>query len=102
MQQLSKKIDNRIAVVVDRNAAWGQGWARTNAPWTDDTSAARNGLFAISKSLGGLHEILFSHSVNYGIWLEIANNGKYQIIMPAVRQTGSRLMADLRRLLEKL
>lgn len=102
LQQIPNKVNHAVAVVVDRNAAWGQGWARSNAPWTDRTSAARSGLFAFPKSSGGHHEILITHSVDYGIWLEIANSGKYQIILPALRATGGHLMGDLRNLLEKL
>lgn len=99
---LPERIDRRIGVIVDRNAAWGQGYARSNAPWTDDTSAARNGLFAFPQSTGGHHEITISHSVHYGIWLEIANSGKYQIILPTVRATGEHLMRDLKRLMDQL
>lgn len=102
LHELPGRIDRAISIIVDRNAAWGQGWARGNAPWTDRTSAARSGLFAFPKSMGGHHEILITHSVHYGIWLEIANSGKYQIILPAVRATGQHLMSDLRGLLNKL
>lgn len=102
IQQLPGQIDRRVAAIVDQNAAWGQGWARLNAPWTDDTGAARGGLFALPESNGGHHEITFSHSVYYGIWLEIANSGKYQVIMPAVRRTGERLMGQLRNMMRQL
>lgn len=102
IKNLDRKINKRVAMVVDRNAAWGQAWARVNAPWTDRTGAARGGLFAFPMSSGGHHEILFTHTPEYGIWLEIANNGKYQIIMPAVRHTGAHLMGDLKNLLAKL
>lgn len=99
---LDRKINTAVAATVDRNALWGQGFARSNAPWTDRTGAARSGLFAFPSSTGGHHEILFTHSVHYGIWLEIANSGNYQIIMPSVRITGAHLMNDLRNLLGKL
>lgn len=99
---LGPRIDRAAAMIVDRNAAWGQGYMRMSAPWTDNTGAARGGLFTFPQSSGGHHEITFSHSVHYGIWLEIANSGKYQVIMPSVRVTGAHLMADLRRLMELL
>ena len=102
LKQLPGKIDRAITAIVDRNAAWGQAWARTNAPWTDRTGAARGGLFAFPSSMGSHHEILVTHSPHYGIWLEIANSGKYQIILPTVRVTGAHLMSDLRRLMSHL
>lgn len=102
LNELPERINRRVGVVVDANAAWGQSWARLNAPWSDDTGAARGGLFAFPESNGNTHTITFSHSVHYGIWLEIANSGKYQVILPAVRMTGAHLMNDLRRLLDTL
>lgn len=99
---LEGKINRRVDVITDRNAAFGQTWARANAPWTDRTSVARTGLFTFPTNSGGHHEILVSHSAEYGIWLEIANSGKYQIILPTVRTTGEHFMADLRRLLSSL
>lgn len=102
LRELPDRIDSRIGVIVDANAAWGQSWARLNAPWSDETGAARGGLFAFPGQSGSTHTITFSHSVHYGIWLEIANSGKYQIILPSVRVTGAHLMADLRKLLDTL
>ena len=102
LRELPGRINRRVAVIVDANAAYGQGWARINAPWTDQTGAARGGLFAFPESVGGHHEITFSYSVHYGIWLEIANSGKYAILLPAIRHTGAHLMADLRGLMNSL
>ena len=99
---ISRKINARVAVITDRNAAWGEAYAKSSAPWSDDTGAARVGLFAFPSSSGGHHEILVSHSVSYGIWLEIAHSGKYQIILPTVRATGEHFMADLRGMLSRL
>jgi hypothetical protein len=102
LHTVSERIDRAVTVTVDRNAAWGQAWARLNAPWHDNTGAARGGLFAFPSSKGGHHEIHVTHTPHYGIWLEIANSGKYQIILPTIRQTGSHLMGDLKNLLGKL
>lgn len=99
---IPERVNKLVSAVVMRNALWGQGFARVRAPWTDRTGVARSGLFAIPQSRGGHHEITLSHSAEYGIWLEIANSGKYQIIMPTIRATGSHLMGELRGLLKKL
>ena len=100
--KIMDKIDRNVQMTVEYNAARGTAYMKNNAPWNDDTTAARNGLAAVASHSGSKHEILFSHAVPYGIWLEIANSGKYQIIMPSVRATGDQLMSDLRGLLGRM
>ncbi len=96
--ELEKRINRNIAAAVDYDAAWGQGYMRQNAPWTDRTGAARSGLMAVPFSHGSVHEILLAYSVYYGIWLEIANNGRYQILIPAMRVIGNKIIGDLKRM----
>jgi hypothetical protein len=73
-----------------------------NAPWTDQTGNARNGLKAkAGKDVEGVHIFLF-HRVSYGIWLEVAHEGRYQIIMPTLRFALPLVLATLRRVLERM
>lgn len=85
-----------ITKAVEFNANDGQNFMRDNAPWTDRTGNARQGLFGRSFKRGqwGWTIVLF-HSVPYGIWLEIAMDRKYKIVEPAWRRTGQQVMADL-------
>ncbi len=94
--ELRKKLgdidaDKAIKQVIDYNAAYAEGWMKKNAPWTDRTGAARSGLMAIP----GDNELLLAYSVWYGIWLEIANNGRYQILIPAMRVIGQKIVDDI-------
>ncbi|WP_052336146.1 hypothetical protein [Mycobacterium canetti] len=85
-------------------AADGQAYMREHAPWNDSTGnrkdrvpgAARAGLHTTTNLKGSHKVIRFSHGVDYGIWLEIQNNGKDQIIMPSVAAIAKRLMKSLR------
>lgn len=95
LRTLEPKIDARIGTVLEFQAARGEARMKLDAPWTDRTGAARNGLFTRYGKHGNTHEILFSHSVSYGIWLEIANSGDYQVIMPTVRVIGRETMKQL-------
>ena len=85
LERKTKKIlddvDKKIDIIIDYNAAWGTSWMKINAPWTDDTGAARASLTATP----GHREITVSHGVHYGIWLEVANSGRFQILAPAIR-----------------
>lgn len=72
-----------------------QEYAQSNAPWEDDTGAARDGLSAEAESDGFSHSITLFHTVDYGIWLEIRWNGRYAIIMPTIETMGPKIMAQL-------
>lgn len=89
--------------VMDYNANEGQNFMRANAPWTDRTGNARQGLFARNFRRGPLsYTIVLWHSVPYGIWLEIAMDRRYKIIEPAWRRTGSQVMSDLNKIMRKV
>ena len=92
---LNLKTHNRITAAVRRQALLAQNYARRNAPWTDRTGNARNGLFTISASDQKKHRIVLFHSVPYGIWLEVRWSGRYQIIIPTITHQGNELMNRL-------
>ena len=87
---------------MDRAAVSGEAEMKTNAPWTDRTGAARNGLHT-QPFLGDKRhkEIVFAHSVEYGIWLETIESGQYAIILKSMRITGYKMMNNLRYLLDR-
>lgn len=73
-----------------------ESFMRRNAKWTDHTANARNGLKAIPERKGASSFVItLTHSVPYGIWLEVRWSGKYGIIPESVRQGGTELMALL-------
>ena len=55
-------------------------YAKANAPWTDRTTDAREYLHATVEETGPIGTIVLAHGVDYGLWLEISNGGKYSII----------------------
>jgi hypothetical protein len=75
-----------LGLAFDVQAARSTAYMKTNAPWSDRTTAARNGLHAITNHGPGRYELILSHAVYYGIFLEVCNSGKYQIILPSLRQ----------------
>lgn len=97
-----RNVRNNVAVLVDRHAAITTGWLKQNARWTDRTGAARSGIFAVPNRGNKYEEIFMAYSVNYGIWLEIANDRKYAIITPAMRIMGKELMDSLQYLLDRI
>lgn len=74
---------------------------RTNAPWTDRTANARTGLFTVTQKASKDLVVLYlshGHTIEYGKWLELANQGKYAIIMPTLQ----RWLPEIERLLKEL
>lgn len=95
LKELEGKADRIIGAVIEYHAVEGEAELKTKAPWTDRTGAARTGLHTATAHQGGTHTIVFAHSVPYGIWLEIKNSGRYEVIMPTVRTIGPRVMQSL-------
>lgn len=84
-------------------------WMKHNAPWTDRTTNARNGLFATAqKSESALASskfaIVLGHTVDYGIYLETKpeNEGGRPIIVPAIQRFAPRVVATLTKILDRL
>lgn len=74
-------------------------YAKANAPWTDRTGDARERLHATVEETGPIGTIVLSHGVEYGIWLEIANGGRYSIIPQTIDVFGPRVMRSLQNMI---
>lgn len=79
-----------------------QDYMRNNAPWKDRTANARQGLFAKAFQAEGTHGIICYHTMPYGIWLEVKNNGEYAIIVPTIQAEGRRIMVQMNKLVDRL
>jgi hypothetical protein len=93
-------------LVSGKNAAKRQAreideWLGPHAPWKDDTGDARRGLHAfVDETAGPIGTIVISHDplLDYTIWLEIANQGRYSIIRPALDYWAPKTKASLQSL----
>lgn len=88
-----------ILVVADKNGQAMQNYARKNAPWTDRTGNARAGLFYVIEEKRDSVVIYLSHSVDYGVWLEIGHSGRLEVVWPTILLALSRIQADLKEVL---
>lgn len=76
---------------------------KINRLWTDRTGMAKMTLRArVSQPSKEVVRITLSHGVDYGIWLELANEKNYAIIAPTVKEEGPRIVEDLGNLMSKL
>jgi hypothetical protein len=79
-----------------------ESYMKNNAPWTDRTGNARNGLAARAYESGNEVGIVLYHQVSYGIWLEVRWSGRYAIINPTIEEMGPRVMQQFSNLLERI
>ena len=86
---LGKWADKRKAAVIVLAQNWAgqlEGQAKDNAPWTDRTGNARNGLFG-NIAIGKDEVVIrLGHSMDYGIFLELARDGRYAILSPIMNK----------------
>ncbi len=81
----SRAIQDGVYQLAQAYAVEIEAWMKENAPWTDQTSNARQTLHSEADRLvGGAVEIILAHGMDYGIFLELANGGQYAIIGPAL------------------
>jgi len=100
---LDDRLDGFVATTFDRQATIAQGWMKDNAPWTDRTGNARQGLSTVTD-----HEARKRHTLHlfgrmpYNIWLEVRFAGRYAVIVPALIDQGPKLMGTLNRIFRRL
>jgi hypothetical protein len=100
---LNSKLDRAVAGVFLYHDSLTEAWMKNNAPWTDRTSAARNGLRAQAEHVPfKTYAIHIWHTVAYGIWLEVRFAGKNAILLPTLQDRGPKIMKTLVRLMDRL
>lgn len=86
IDEYGRRVHQAIRAVADYFAPVIETYAKENAIWTDRTANARQNLHGWVEELSKtVVSIWLSHGVEYGLWLEVAHQGRYQIIWPALQ-----------------
>jgi hypothetical protein len=101
-----KRVYLGILEMIMSRAPEMQNWMKQNAPWTDRTGNARQGLAVdVLPSVEGI-TVLFTlgrhpggGTLDYGRYLELCNQGRYAVVGPAVDYWGPVILQDVKRLL---
>lgn len=100
VERYGDRVLRAVAAVAQYVATEMQNDAKRNASWTDRTGNARTGLFGTSEADFAAHvvTIYLSHSavLDYGVFLELANGGRYAVIMRTMEAKYPELMSMLR------
>lgn len=103
LDNMSVKLGAVVLMYAATKANELQSKMKVNRPWTDRTGMAKATLNAkVSQPNKETVRITLAHGVEYGIWLELANEKNYAIIAPTIRQEGPRVVSDLNGLMSKL
>lgn len=100
VERYGDRVLQAVAAVAQYTATAMQNDAKANAPWTDRSSNARSGLFGTSEAefAAKVVTIYLSHGaiIDYGVYLELANSGRYAVVMRTMQAHYEPLMAMLR------
>jgi len=103
LDSLESKSEQAIRMYAETSALKLQNYARDKAPWTDRTGHARQRLTGTSGKVQKGYQLTLAHGVDYGIWLELAHEKRFQIIPPTIQYVGpSEIMPGFQKLLERL
>jgi len=100
LDEYTIKMKAAIFLLTDTAAKLMAGWAQDNAKWTDRSSNARQGIKGKTYwENDNIIVITLSHSVDYGVWLELANQRKYAILADAIASKKDELMTNYKKIL---
>jgi hypothetical protein len=75
-----------------------EGYAKANAPWTDRTGHARQSLVGRCVPTAAAVVIVLAGLAEYQIWLEVAHQGRWGIILQTMQAHYGEIMGALNRL----
>lgn len=104
MDEWMKRRRAALKALGDAYASKMEAYAKPNAPWKDRTGFARKLLFGEAAEFVGDEDTLkvrISHTMSYGEYLELANQGKYQILRPTRDKFYPGFFRDAKRLVNK-
>lgn len=83
LDELQERIKAGLTVIGETVGASMASYAQANAVWADRTGNARSGLTHRVVWQGTTLDIQVMHSMDYGLWLEIAHSERFAILRQA-------------------
>lgn len=79
-------------------AAKGEKEMKEEAPWTDRTGNARQELFGEVSAEPDKLRVRLAHQVDYGVYLELCNNGRFAVLEPVAKRNAPEFIRDVQEL----
>jgi hypothetical protein len=86
LERYEKAVKTAIRDTLKETAKEMQSYARENAPWKDRTGNARRGLTGSWGVNQYVYYVKLAHSVEYGVYLELSNEKRFEIIAPTIQK----------------
>lgn len=103
LSDLDSASDKAIRVYAEQGALKLQNFAKENRKWTDRTGQARQRLHGYVGEIPEGYRISLAHGVDYGIFLELANERRFSIIPQSIEYVGTfEIMPGFEHLIERL
>lgn len=103
LTNLESAADKAIRTYAEQGAQMMRDSAQENRKWTDRTGQARQRLNSYVGAISNGYRITLAHGVDYGIWLELANEKRFAIIPQTLEYVGTfEIMPGFERLIERL
>jgi hypothetical protein len=84
---VEEKIKKALLLITETVALKMEAWAKDNAEWTDRTGDARKWLKGTAHWENASELVAsISHTMEYGVWLELAHDRKFAILERAIDQ----------------
>lgn len=94
------KVRAAIGVYADTAAKQMEEDAKKNASWTDRTSNARNSIQGGFGWEGNKCKIALSANMDYSVYLELANEKKYAILVPTIQRNAPKIIKGYQKLVK--
>ncbi|MGL4253153.1 MAG: hypothetical protein ACRCR2_03720 [Fusobacteriaceae bacterium] len=78
-----------------------EAYAKENYPWTNRSFMASKTLHGSHEWLGKTLRVKIEHGMEYGVYLEYCNGGKYAILWPTIESQSSKAMLGLNQILRR-
>lgn len=102
LKQMNEKAQQAILMYGKNQSKVMESYAKQNAPWTDRTTMARKSLRGDAEKTDSGVRISLAHGVDYGLWLELAKEKRYAIVMPTIETKGKEVLDGYAQLLDKM
>ncbi len=82
-----RQLRDGIILVLELYAPQIEADMKSNAPWTDQTANARQTLQCfVYEEREGVLVLVAKQEMEYGVWLELKNGGRFAIVIPTLEQ----------------
>lgn len=99
---INSKVDMAVKIYAETTATKLESYMKSNRRWQDRTGMAKARLTCVSNPIDHGYRLALAHGVDYGIWLELANEKRFAIIQPTLQSQSGEILSGLQNLLDKL